>query len=152
MTGRDLLEALSRIDERFIDEAENGRLLRFPWRWAASIAACVCLVLLSLWGIGPQTGPGPETTDPYLVPEGYPTVTVYVEEMTDDGFDGTITENIGAVVYGIDLEIGMEVHVTVTGEISCDYTGQYVLVEFSEYDPASGSVTATFTEAVPPPE
>ena len=85
MTGKDLFEGLSFIDECFIEEAENASLVRAPWLRIASIAACLCLVLFSLWCIHPtQIGPPPETTAPYdpFLPEGWPEVIVYVDEMT----------------------------------------------------------------------
>ena len=53
MTGKDLFEGLSFIDECFIEEAENASLVRAPWLRIASIAACLCLVLFSLWCIHP---------------------------------------------------------------------------------------------------
>lgn len=49
MIGLELLEAMSFVDEKYVDEAEEEPLLRKMWggwiRWA-SLAACLCFVVL----------------------------------------------------------------------------------------------------------
>lgn len=45
MTGKDLLEAMGLVDERYVDEAENKRLKRgVPMGWL-SMAACLCILI-----------------------------------------------------------------------------------------------------------
>lgn len=56
MSGKDLFEGMSYVDERFVDEAENKTL---PKRTVsqqikvASMAACLCLILFSLYSLQP---------------------------------------------------------------------------------------------------
>ena len=56
MTGKDLFEGMSYVDERFVDEAENKS---FPKRVVsprikvASMAACLCLIIFSLYNLQP---------------------------------------------------------------------------------------------------
>lgn len=169
MNGRELFYAMSHIDEGFIEEAERwkprGRAFS-PWLRAA----CLCLVILGLCCIQPLLtavpGPVPSTSptdDPFL-PEGFPTVVVQVEEMTDDGFIGIVTELYGAARP----EAGTMLYVTITADTRYltadgslvpaqeawqDHTGCCVAVEFLEYDEETASVTANIlsveSEAMP---
>ena len=46
MTGTELLQGLSFVDERFIDEAENAKLSGgIPRMKILSVAACLCILL-----------------------------------------------------------------------------------------------------------
>ena len=46
MTGTDLLEALSFVDEKYIQEAETARLsAKIPWVKVLSVAACLCILI-----------------------------------------------------------------------------------------------------------
>lgn len=152
MTGKDLFEGLSFIDERFIDEAETGSILRTHWLRIASVAACLCLVLFSLWCIHPTLiGPPPETTEPSepILPEGWPEVVVYVEEMTDDGFTGTVAELVmpGLFEVGMELDVQIPEDAQIEGEIR---QGSCVLVVCDEYDPDTGTIIARFLFPRPP--
>lgn len=155
MTGKDLFEALGYIDESFIDDAAHGSLSRpIPWLRIVSAAACLCLLLMCIRPLVlvPQ-GTVPPTTLPYYAPEGYPEVVVYVHEMTDDGFTGTVAE---LVIPGL-FEIGAELNVVFEenawfelSDGSCgsirdrvpDLTGRYVLVLCTEYDPNEARAVA----------
>lgn len=152
MTGKDLFEGMSFIDERFIEEAENASLVRAPWLRIASIAACLCLVLFSLWCIHPtQIGPPPETTAPYdpFLPEGWPEVIVYVEEMTEDGFTGTVAELVMPGLFELDMEL--EVRIPEDAQIEVQILpGSYVLVVCDEYDPDTGIIIARFISPAAP--
>lgn len=45
MTGKDLLEAMSLVDEKYVDEAESKHLKRgMPLTWL-SMAACLCILI-----------------------------------------------------------------------------------------------------------
>jgi len=49
MNGRELLEAMSFIDDALLQQAREPSRRRIPWgRWGA-VAACACLVLLSVF-------------------------------------------------------------------------------------------------------
>ena len=53
MTGLELLEGLSFVDERFIQEAENARLGRsIPWMKWLSVAACLCILVVGAFAFG----------------------------------------------------------------------------------------------------
>ena len=48
MSGKDLFEGMSYVDERFVDEAENKSFHKpvvYSWIKVASIAACLCLII-----------------------------------------------------------------------------------------------------------
>ena len=157
MNGKNLFEGLSFIDERYIDEAENSELpgtAVSPWIRVAAMAACLCVVMLSLWCLRPfrPVSPDPpvETTLP-IMPEGFQTVIVSVEEMTDTGFTGTVAEQMFPELF----EIGRELNVVITEETvyePADYTGCHVWVEFIQYDSDTAVIVADFIEVVPQSE
>lgn len=158
MTGKDLFEAMSFIDERFIDEAEHGypsKPMALPWIRVTSIAACLCLVMLSLWCIHPLLlnphETTPPTTLPLILPEGFTEVILYVEEMTADGFTGTVAEPVTPGLF----EPNEQLHVVLkdntryeladgtagmTADHRPDFSGRYVLVLCSEYDPSAAFI------------
>lgn len=50
MTGTELFEALSFVDETYIQEAENANLGRnTPWMKVLSVAACLCILLTGVY-------------------------------------------------------------------------------------------------------
>lgn len=54
MNGKDLLEGMSYVDERFVDEAETKMIPQrtgSPWLRIAAIAAGCCLVLFSVYNL-----------------------------------------------------------------------------------------------------
>ena len=78
MTGLELLEGLSFVDERFIQEAENARLGRsIPWMKWLSVAACLCILVVGAFAFGqmlPQRAKdafeaAPEAAAPEAAPE-----------------------------------------------------------------------------------
>ena len=141
MSGKDLFEGMSYVDERFVDEAENKTLpkhLVSPWLKVASMAACLCLIIFSLYNLqsyfnyGPTEGAGQEAAD--AIPEGsienemeqdsqesviispedspseeVPAVILYVEEMTGTGFIGTVAQLLDTDIF----EIGMKLNVVI---------------------------------------
>lgn len=158
MTGKDLFEAMSFIDERFIDEAERGyptRPMALPWIRVTSIAACLCLIMLSLWCIHPLLlnphETTPPTTLPLILPEGFTEVILYVEEMAADGFTGTVAESVTPGLF----EPNEKLHVMLkdntryeladgtagmTADHMPDLSGRYVLLICSEYDPSAAFI------------
>ena len=51
MSGKELFEGMSYVDERFVDEAEHKTIAKHAtarWIKVASMAACLCLVLFSM--------------------------------------------------------------------------------------------------------
>lgn len=52
MTGMELLEALSFVDEKFVAEAETAKLGRnVPWMKLLSVAACLCILLAGAFAL-----------------------------------------------------------------------------------------------------
>lgn len=52
MSGKELFEGMSYVDERFVDEAENKTIPKrmiSPWLKVASMAACLCLICFSIY-------------------------------------------------------------------------------------------------------
>ena len=50
MTGTELLEALSFVDEKYIQEAENAKLRTgTPWMKILSVAACLCILITGVY-------------------------------------------------------------------------------------------------------
>ena len=61
MTGKDIVEALSFVDERYIEEAEHGTIPKTNnLRYLLPLAACLCLVLLGLRFRTPAPESAPE--------------------------------------------------------------------------------------------
>ena len=134
MSGKDLFEGMSYVDDGFVHEAEYNA---FPkprvslWIKAASMAACLCLILFCISNMGPwmapedpgsvaDTAPNGSLADPMEqesnvfvpgeIPTGeVPSVILCVEEMTATGFIGTVAELVDTDIF----EIGMELNVVV---------------------------------------
>ena len=52
MTGMELLEALSFVDEKFVAEAETAKLGRnVPWMKLLSVTACLCILLAGAFAL-----------------------------------------------------------------------------------------------------
>ena len=61
MTGKDIVEALSFVDERYIEEAEQGTIPKTNnLRYLLPLAACLCLFLLGLRFQTPAPESAPE--------------------------------------------------------------------------------------------
>ena len=192
MSGKDLFEGMSYVDARFVDEAENKTLPKrivSPWIKVASMAACLCLILFSLYNLQPYLRGKTEgiATEGAAdaMPEGamqeqvdlesqistpaegpvveVPSVILYVEDMTDHGFGGTVAALVDTDV----LEIGMELNAViadgmrhemadadyaVSGACKTDYSGSYVLVQFVAYDRETGTIIVDMIQETSAPE
>lgn len=54
MSGKELLEGMSYVDERFVDEAEHQTIKKgstSPWMKLLPVAACLCILLLGVFSI-----------------------------------------------------------------------------------------------------
>jgi hypothetical protein len=51
MTGQELFYALSFVDEKYVSEAETARIAKTPWMKYLSVAACLCILLLGVYGM-----------------------------------------------------------------------------------------------------
>lgn len=174
MSGKDLFEGMSYVDERFVDEAENKTLPKHivsPWIKVASMAACLCMIIFSLYNLQPYLrgeteGAGQEAADQML--EGItedklnqetqeseiqapaegavgeaPSVILRVDEMTDLGFIGTVAELVDTDIF----EIGMELNVVIAdGTRHETADGNPAMSEDSKTDYFSSYVMVQFIE------
>ena len=59
MTGTKLLEALSFVDEKYIQEAENAKLRTgTPWMKILSVAACLCILITGVYAYSQMQSKG----------------------------------------------------------------------------------------------
>ena len=80
MTGQELLEALSFVDERYIAEAETAKLGRnIPWMKWVSMAACLCILITGVYAYkllqpkgATESMAAPEAAAPQAAPEAMP--------------------------------------------------------------------------------
>ena len=182
MNGKDLFEGISHIDERYIEEAETKAFPRKYWTNAAALAACLCIILFSLYslwnpiategniaqdesthpagGIGPMDGEAIPEDSPITE---VPSVILYVEEPTEYGWIGTVCELVDTDIF----EVGMELNVVMTETIwqedgdgnslvveqkRPDYSGCYVMVQFIHYDPETNTIAVNLIREVQPAE
>lgn len=67
MNGKELFEAMSHADEKFVYEAENNTIPKrnvVPWMKWAAVAACLCLILLGAYNLYGIVGQGTNTGIP----------------------------------------------------------------------------------------
>ena len=95
--------------------------------------------------------------------EEVPSVILYVEDMTDLGFIGTVAQLVDTDIF----EIGMELNVVVadgtrheiadgnssmSADSKTDYSGSYVMVQFIEYDRETGTIIVNIIQEADAPE
>ena len=195
MNGKDIIEGMSYVDERFVDEAEIKTLpkrIAVPWIKVASVAACLCLIVFGLYNLqsylrGETVGMSNEgaadpmpggiaedkldsetqeavsSTSSYGIVGEVPAVILYVENMTNLGFVGTVAQLVDTDIF----EVGMELNVVVTDgtrheivygnstvstDSKTDYAGFYVLVQFIEYDRETGTIVVNMIQKADAPE
>ena len=176
MTGKEILEALSFVDESYIDEAENGKIRnKIQLNKLLPMAACFCLLLSTLlllprhkdapenaveapesavYGdVGvPDTAPAPGSTpmlDAEAVPNisEVPSVILIVEEWTENGFTALVSGYVDAACIPLGTLIQVEMLPSICVEV---YEGDLVYVQRripTEADfPAGTRVRVQFTE------
>ena len=175
MSGKDLFEAMSYVDERFVDEAEYMTFPKpvvFPWIKLGSMAACLCLIIFSLYNLQPYlrgemegiSGEGAADVSPegiiedkldqesrkseIQIPgegiiEEVPSVILRVDEMTELGFIGTVAELVDTDIF----EIGMELNVVIAeGTRHETADGNPAMTADSKTDYSSSYVLVQFIE------
>lgn len=195
MSGKDIIEGMSYVDERFVDEAEIKTLpkrIAVPWIKVASVAACLCLIVFSLYNLqsylrGETVGMSNEgaadpmpggivedkldsetqeavsSTSSYGIVGEVPSVILYVEDMTNLGFFGTVAQLVDTDIFEVGMELNVVVadgtrHETVYGnstvstDSKTDYAGFYVLVQFIEYDRETGTIVVNMIQKADEPE
>ena len=192
MSGKDIFEGMSYVDGRFVDEAENKsypKRIVSPWSKVASMAACLCLIIFSLYNLQPYLSGETESIAGNCaadaMPEGVvedkvdqesqvstpaegsleevPSVILYVEDMTELGFIGTVARLVDTDIFEIGMELNVVVadgtrHETADGNPSMsadsktDYSGSYVMVQFIEYDRERGTIVVNIIQEADAPE
>ena len=184
MSGKDLFEGMSYVEERFVDEAENKTLPKrivSPWIKVASMAACLCLIIFSIYNLKPYLrgeteGAGQKAAG--AMPEGIledekeqisqesasdasgekgaaraPETMIRIIEVTETGFVGTVQNNGGFTAF----EDGTEITVTVDLETdpnfkSEDYqSGDLVYVMYTDWDVNARTMVASILGIVDEP-
>ena len=148
MSGKELFEGMSYVDERFVDEAEHKTIAKHVtarWIKITSMAACLCLVLFSMyklipywdWSVTEQAAGEAAEARPEGAVESEmgmeeqesaeiadeapasraPEMMVRIQELTENGFLGTVQNNGGFMVF----EDGTQITVTVDLETDPDF-------------------------------
>ena len=181
MSGKDLFEGMSYVDERFVDEAENKSLPKrivSPWIKTASMAACLCLIIFTLYQLQPSpapealgrvqdTMPGSAVEDEneqisqepaIAAPEDAPATSapemmVCIQEITENGFVGTVQNNGGFTVF----DDGTEITVTIDMETDPDFKpedyeiGDLIYVIYTTWDEEERTIIASILGVVDEP-
>ena len=184
MSGRDLFVAMGYVDERFVAEAEYVFLPKrivSPWRKAAAMAACLCLMIFSLYILPPYLrgeteGAGQTVAD--AMPEGAledgkehvsqdsltdvpgeagsvraPETMIRIIEITETGFIGTVRNHGGFAAF----EDGTEITVTVDTETEPNFKpedyqiGDLVHVMYTDWDVNDRTMVASILGTVDEP-
>ena len=181
MSGKDLFEGMSYVDERFVDEAENKTLPKrivYPWIKVASMAACLCLIIFSLLQLRPSPAPEAPGSVEDAMPDGIledekesisqepaiaapedapatraPETMIRILKLTETGFVGTVHDNGGFNVF----EHGTEITVTVDLETDPNFNpedyqiGDLVHVMYTDWDVNDRTMVASILGIVDEP-
>ena len=179
MSGKDLFEGMSYVDERFVDEAENKsfpKRIVSPWIKVASMAACLCLIIFSLYslrgkteGVGQVEGATQEAAMDNSMELEYggspaesptdggtprvPDMMIRIQEVTETGFVGIVQNDGGFTMF----EDGTKVIVTIDLETDPDFTpenykiGDLVQVMYTEWDVVEQTIVASIVGVVDEP-
>lgn len=184
MSGKELFEGMSYVDERFVYEAEYKTIAKHVtvrWIKVASMAACLCLVLFSMyklipywdWSVTEQSaGEAAEArlegaVEPEMGMEEQesasaadeapatraPEMMIRIQAITEAGFIGTVQNNGGFTVF----EDGTEITVTVDLETDPafkpeDYEiGDLIHVMYTTWDEDEETIVASILGIVEEP-
>ena len=183
MSGKELFEGMSYVDERYVDEAEQKTIVKqviAPWIKIASMAACLCLVLFSMYKLIPywdwnvtEQAAGEAAARPESVVEPEmgmeeqesasiadeapasraPEMMVRIQEVTETGFIGTVENMSGFMVF----EDGTQITVTVDLETNPDFDpnaykpDNLILVMYTSWDENEKTIVASIMGIVEEP-
>ena len=183
MSGKELFEGMSYVDERYVDEAEQKTIAKrvtSPWIKIASMAACLCLVLFSMYKVIPywdwsvteqvagEAAARPESAvEPEMGMEEQesasiadeapasraPEMMVRIQEVTETGFIGTVENMSGFMVF----EDGTQITVTVDLETNPDFDpnaykpDNLILVMYTSWDENEKTIVASIMGIVEEP-
>lgn len=172
MNGKDLFQGMSFLEERLVEEAEKESVPKrtvSPWLKVGTLAACMCLVVLSLYNLKQLINPNlteglpAETVEGMALPEGtvkpetqegmgeVPSVILLVAEMTDSGFTGTVAELVDTDILKIGTKLNViavdgtryesaDGHSALWKDSQTNLAGTYVTVQFIEYDRTNDTI------------
>lgn len=183
MSGKELFEGMSYVDERYVDEAEQKTIVKrviAPWIKIASMAACLCLVLFSMYKLIPywdwsvteqaagEAAARPESAvEPEMGMEEQesasaadeapatraPEMMIRIQAITETGFIGTVQNNGGFTVF----EDGTEITVTVDLETDPEFKpedyeiGDLIHVIYTSWDEDELTIVASILGIVEEP-
>ena len=183
MSGKELFEGMSYVDERYVDEAEQKTIAKrvtSPWIKIVSMAACLCLVLFSMYKLIPywdwnvteqaagEAAARPESAvEPEMGMEEQesasiadeapasraPEMMVRIQEVTETGFIGTVENMSGFMVF----EDGTQITVTVDLETDPDFDpnaykpDNLILVMYTSWDENEKTIVASIMGIVEEP-
>lgn len=160
MSARELLEGMSYVDERFVDEAERDTISKKvlnPWIRLLPIAACLCIIVFSLYNIQPYLSGETESAAGQGAADGMaegtlenekedasgdagaakaPETMIRIIEVTETGFVGTVQNNGGFTAF----EDGTEITVTVDLDTDPNFkpedyqVGDLVHIMYTDWD------------------
>lgn len=121
MNGKDLFSGMSFVEERLVNEAETERPAsgRFAWKRWAAIAACLCLIVLSLYTgiLRPEqemtegiAGQDAADSMPMPMPEGG-----NIAELQQESMESEISPNEGCPLQEVPSVILLVEEMTDTG-------------------------------------
>lgn len=87
MNGKDLIESMTHVDEKYIAEAEEAPRRRRHWPGALVSAACLALVLVGAWQLWPEQldkGQAALTNDTAMAAQGAGTAAPLMETAAQD--------------------------------------------------------------------
>ena len=183
MSGKELFEGMSYVDERYVDEAEQKTIdkrVTSPWIKIVSMAACLCLVVFSMYKLIPywdwnvtEQAAGEAAARPESAVEQEmgmeeqesasiadeapasraPEMMVRIQEVTETGFIGTVENMSGFMVF----EDGTQITVTVDLETDPDFDpnaykpDDLILVMYTCWDENEKTVVASIMGIVEEP-
>ena len=175
MSGKELFEGMSYVDERYVDEAEQKTIAKrvtSPWIKIVSMAACLCLVLFSMYKLIPywdwnvteqaagEAAARPESAvEPEMGMEEQesasiadeapasraPEMMVRIQEVTETGFIGTVQNVSGFTVFADGTQI------TVTVDPDAYKPDNLILVMYTSWDENEKTIVASIMGIVEEP-
>ena len=137
MNGRDLLEAMSFLDEELV-AASDAPPRAIPWKRALSLAACFCVLLVGaffLFRLSPANQAKEAATEAAMFSAANAGADAAVPETAFDAAEASAAGNISeAIFYTVRLEVLTETGFRATAlEESPDWEqGESILIEYAE--------------------
>lgn len=152
MNGKEMLEAMSFVDEKYIDDAEAApKRHRIHWQGFAAAAACLAVVLVGVWSLNSQKETAELTaaqdaeiaaygadTELSAMMSGAVSKRIFVPEMTVlvvEQVGNTLRCQVEEPGTG-SLEAGQEITVLLPDDFQDTLSGR-LLISFSPTDDAS---------------